>query len=59
MFDMLTNLTKAAVAAAITPIAVVQDIVTIPAAAYNDADIWTETEKRLNQISDNVDKALE
>lgn len=58
MFDFLTNMTKAAVAAAITPIAVIQDAMTIPSAAYNDADIWTETEKRLNQISDNIDKAL-
>lgn len=55
---MLTNLTKAAVGAVIAPIAVAQDILTLPASAYHDTPAWEATEKRLNQISESVDKAL-
>jgi hypothetical protein len=33
MFNMLTNLTKAAVAVAVTPVAVVADLVTLPASS--------------------------
>jgi hypothetical protein len=33
MFNILTNLTKAAVAVVLTPVAVVADIVTLPASA--------------------------
>jgi hypothetical protein len=58
MFDILSNLTKAAVGAALTPVAVLADIVTLPASAYNGTETWEATEKRLNQISESVDKAL-
>lgn len=33
MFSMLTNLTKAAVAVVVTPVAVIADVVTLPASA--------------------------
>lgn len=38
MFSMLTNLAKAAVSVVAAPVALVVDVVTLPACAYSDSD---------------------
>jgi hypothetical protein len=58
MFDIFTNLTKAAIGTVLLPVEVIKDVVMLPGTAYDGKDAWTETEKRLNQITESVDKAL-
>lgn len=58
MFNLLTNLAKAATGAVVLPVSVLADIVTLPASAYDNTNPWESTEKRVNQISDAVDNAL-
>lgn len=59
MFSMLTNLTKAAVATALTPVAVAVDIVKLPSTAYNNEPAFGETEKMLKTAGECVEKAVE
>ncbi len=54
MFDMLKNITKAAVAVAVTPIALVADAVFVPEERPLD-----RTRNRLKQATDALDRALE
>lgn len=54
MFDMLKNITKAAVAVAVTPIALVADAVFVPEERPLD-----RTRSRLKQATDALDRALE
>lgn len=55
MFEMLTKLTKATVAVALTPIAVVADIVTLPA---NETDPFGKTAGLMDSVAKNVKDAL-
>ena len=48
MFDMLINLTKAAISIAATPIAAVVDVVSLPSTAYNGEDAFKNTEDCLD-----------
>jgi len=59
MFSMLTNLTKAAVAVAVAPVALVVDIVTLPdsASSYNKGP-FDRTAKVLGAAGDAVSKAI-
>lgn len=59
MFDMLKNLTKAAVAVAVAPIDAVVDIATLPVSAEDpQAGMFDRTTKRLKQAGDALDAAL-
>jgi hypothetical protein len=60
MFGLLGNLTKAAVAVALTPIALVVDIVTLPASAYRGDDHpFGRIGHLLNAAGKSVNKALD
>lgn len=60
MFDMLKNLTKAAVAVVVTPVDVVVDLATaIPRASDKPhEDLFAGTQKRLTQAGQALDAAL-
>lgn len=58
MFVMIKNLTKAAIAVAVSPVDAVVDIVTAPESAYNNKPFFNRTEKRLQQAADAMDAAL-
>ena len=56
---MFKNLIKAAVGVVITPIALVLDIVTLPASSYDsNRGPFERTAKTLNQVTKAVDAAL-
>ncbi len=57
---MFTNLFKAAVGTILTPVAIVADLVTLPASAFEcrETDPFKKTTKMLNQVAKNVDEAL-
>jgi hypothetical protein len=60
MFGFLGNLTKAVVAVALTPVAVVVDVVTLPASAdRGDDHPFGLTAKLLNSAGKNVEKAID
>jgi hypothetical protein len=60
MFRILGNLTKAAVAVALTPIALVVDIVTLPASAYRgDVHPFGHTVDLLNEAGKSANKAID
>lgn len=60
MFGILEKLTKAAVAVALTPVAVVADVLTIGASAdRGDDHPFTRTAKLLNSAGKNVSKAVD
>lgn len=57
---MFKNLLKAAVATAATPVALVADIVTLPASAMDHrADPFKRTGSMLKAVADNVTKAVD
>lgn len=57
---MFTNLLKAAVATALTPVAVVVDVVVLPiVAADPNKGMFDTTKSMLNKVGDNINKALE
>jgi len=59
MFSMLTNLTKAAVAVAVSPVALAVDIVTLPDSASSlDKGPFDRTAKVLGAAGDAVSKAI-
>jgi hypothetical protein len=58
MFKTLSNLTKAAIGVAVTPIDAVIDIVTLPESAYDDTDPFARTKKRLKQAGEAFDEAV-
>jgi hypothetical protein len=60
MFGILGNLTKAAVAMALTPVALVVDLVTLPASANRGDDHpFGRTGELLNAAGKNVSKAID
>lgn len=60
MFGILGNLTKAAVAVALTPVAVVMDVVTLPASAERGDDHpFQRTGDLLNAAGKNISKAVD
>lgn len=58
MFNMLTNLTKAAVATALTPVAVAVDVVKLPSTALNNEPAFGATAKMLETAGECVEKAV-
>jgi hypothetical protein len=59
MFGMLEKLTKATVAVALTPIAVVVDVVSLPATSMDlKRGAFDNTEKLLKSAAQNVEDAL-
>jgi len=59
MFGLLTNLTKAAVATALVPVAVVADIVSIPASSCDpNSEPFKHTSNILGAASECVMKAV-
>jgi hypothetical protein len=59
MFDLLSNLTKAAVNVAISPVALAVDLVTLPLSAENGDDAFERTSDRLAAAGKNIKKALD
>lgn len=58
MLSILTNLTKAVVAVAVTPASVVVDVVKLPATAYDGRHPFDSTKRRLQQASEAMDAAV-
>lgn len=58
MFGMLTNLTKAALAVAVSPVALAVDIVTLPASAGSNNGPFDRTTAVLGAAGDAVTKAI-
>lgn len=60
MFNMLTKLTKAAVAVTLAPVALVVDIVTLPASAESlTRGPFDRTAKLLESAAKNVSESIE
>ena len=60
MFGILSNLTKAAVAVALMPVAIAVDIVTLPASAERGDDHpFQRTGDLLNAAGKNISKAVD
>ena len=57
MFGILTSLTKAVVAVALTPVAIAVDIVTLPFDA-DGGDAFSRTEAMLEAVGDNISDTL-
>jgi hypothetical protein len=58
MFGMLTNLSKAIVSVAIAPVALVVDIVTLPASAENNSGPFDRTTKLLDNAGECIKEAV-
>ena len=56
---MFGSLLKAAVAVAVSPIAVVVDVVTLPATAFENKDAFHRTSALLESAGKNVMKAVD
>ena len=56
---MLTNLIKAAVSVAVTPAAVIADVLTLPASAHDGKATFGRTAQLLNNAGANVQSAIE
>lgn len=59
MFGMLENLTKAAIAVAVTPVALVVDVVTLPASAEPGREPFERTGNLLKSAGENISKAVD
>ena len=59
MLKMLSNLTKAAVSVAVTPAAVIADVLTLPASAHDNTAPFRRTAQLLNNAGVCVQKAVE
>ena len=60
MFDALTNLTKAAISIAVTPVAFAIDVVTLPISAEKGEEHpFQRTEKVLGNIGEKIMKTIE
>ena len=59
MFGMLEKLTKAAVAVAVTPVALAVDTVMIPFDAENRGDVYSRTTNLLESAGKNISKAVD
>jgi hypothetical protein len=59
MFKMLSNLAKAAVSVAVTPVTAAVDILTIPDSACDPhKGVFDRTAKKLQQAADALDEAV-
>jgi hypothetical protein len=56
--NLLKNLLGAAVATVATPVALVADIVTLPASAYDNTDPFARTSKMLGAVGDCINEAV-
>lgn len=59
MLNLLSSLTKAAVAVAVTPVAVIADVAKLPSSAYTNDEPFKHTSEMLQAASDNVKKAVD
>ena len=59
MFNMLSNLAKATVAVVVTPVAVVADLVTLPASADDGTHPFGYTKGLISQAGKAFDRAVE
>jgi len=60
MFGILSSLTKATIGVALTPVAILADVVTLPASAEDPyAGPFDKTAKLFDNIAENFNKALE
>lgn len=59
MFGILGNLTKAAVAVALTPVAVVVDTLMLPSDAESSNSAFNRTGKLLSEAGKNIEKAVD
>lgn len=55
--SMLANLGRAAAALALTPVAAVADVLTLPASAYNDKHPFARTAATLRRAGECADEA--
>ena len=59
MFKLLSNLTKAAVAVAVTPVTATVDFLTLPDSACDpNKGMFDRTAKKLQQAADALDEAV-
>jgi len=58
MFKMLSNLAKAAVSVAVTPVMLVADVVTIPDSAMNNTAPFKRTADMLQNAGECIDRAV-
>lgn len=59
MFGIFEDLTKAAVATVVTPVALVADVLTLPASAMDpNRGAFDRTEAMLDAVGDNLNKAV-
>ena len=56
---MLKSIIKTALATAITPVAIISDIVALPSSAYNNKSPFGNTEKLVSIIKTNAVRAIE
>lgn len=59
IFDTFTNVAKAGVAVAATPVALVVDVVTLPVSAYDDKHPFRVTKRMLGVANDCIDEATQ
>jgi hypothetical protein len=58
MLKMIGNLTKAAIAVAVTPVTIVADVVMMPHDAFEDEKFANRTAKKIKQAGAAFDAAL-
>lgn len=56
---MFSNLFKATLGTVLSPVALVVDIVQLPATAYDSKEPFGNTSKMLKQVGKNISKSLE
>lgn len=59
MFKILSSITKAAVAVAVTPLAVVADVVKLPATADSNKHPFQHTKEMMGAAADNIKNAVD
>lgn len=59
MLGLFKNLTKAALNVAVTPVAIVTDVVKLPVTAFEDRSPFEQTSKRLKDANECLDAALD
>jgi hypothetical protein len=58
IFDVLTNVTKAAIAVTVSPVTLIADVLTLPASAENNTDPLRRTGAMLDAASDAMSEAV-
>lgn len=56
---MIKNLLKSVIGVAITPVAVISDILTLPSSAYSGKSPFKNTENLIDSVKKNVNKVIE